>query len=93
MIGVASTGLPHLMLPMAADHFENADMIGGRGLGAVLEPPDVSAEAVASGIAQLDDDDVRARAEVTATEIAAMPGPDDAVGLLEQLVTGRRASG
>jgi len=94
MIGVASTGLPHLMLPMAADHFENADMIAGRGLGAVLEPPDVSAEAVASGIAQLlDDDEVRARAEVTATEIAAMPGPDDAVGLLEQLVTGRRASG
>jgi UDP:flavonoid glycosyltransferase YjiC (YdhE family) len=87
MIGAASAGLPHLALPLAADHFENADLIAAQGGGAMLEPTEVGSEAIAAVMHRLaSESDARRAAGVLAAEIAAMPSPDDVAGKLERLV-------
>jgi calicheamicin 3'-O-methyl-rhamnosyltransferase len=87
MIGAASAGLPHLALPLAADHFENADLIAAQGGGAMLDPTEVGSEAIAAVMHRLaSESDARRAAGVLAAEIAAMPSPDDVAGRLERLV-------
>lgn len=87
LIGAASAGLGHLALPMAADHFDNADLIADKGIGMALEPAEASTERIADAIAHLvDDGTTRANAQAAAADIAAMPGPDEAVPVLERLV-------
>ena len=86
MIGAASAGLPHLVLPLAADHFENAELISTQGAGSMLDAKQAGPELMARTIRHLLDDlDVRRAASVLTTEIAAMPPPDDLAGMLEAL--------
>jgi UDP:flavonoid glycosyltransferase YjiC (YdhE family) len=71
-----------LLVPRGADQFWNADVMNRAGLAGVLEPPQVSPDAVASAAAaELVND--RPAVEAVSQEIAAMPGPSEA---LEQLV-------
>lgn len=82
-LGVLAHGLPQLCLPRAADQFRNAE--GGRRAGAslVLMPDEVTPVAVGEAVARLlGDAEIGAAAGRVATEIAAMPSPDDVVGLL-----------
>lgn len=86
MIGAASAGLPHLTLPLAADHFENADLISAQGAGSTLDAKQAGPELMARTIQHLIDDlKVRRAAGILANEIAAMPAPDDVAPLLEAL--------
>jgi UDP:flavonoid glycosyltransferase YjiC (YdhE family) len=89
MIGAVEAALPHLVIPLAADHFENADMIVERGIGAMLEPHDVTESRLVESIAALlVDQVVRGAVDAASTEMAAMPSPADAVEILERLVDG-----
>jgi UDP:flavonoid glycosyltransferase YjiC (YdhE family) len=84
-------GLPQVVLPMGADQPLNAARCEELGVGVVLDaltatPADVR-EAVST---VLSDPAYRSAAERIRDEIAALPGPEYAVALLERLHTERR---
>ncbi len=84
MIGAAAAGLPHVAIPLGADHFENADLITEIGIGSIVEPDDSSPARIAERIERvLADDDTKVRTRQAAAEIAAMPSSASAVALLE----------
>lgn len=84
-------GLPLLLVPQGADQFHNADACVAAGVGLALQPHEVSPVAVASAARRLLSDDRYAiAASVVASEIAAMPGPEHGVALLERLAAGPR---
>jgi UDP:flavonoid glycosyltransferase YjiC (YdhE family) len=79
-----------VLLPMGADQPLNADRAAAVGVARVLDvirstPADVRDAAAAV----LADGRYRAAAGQLRDEIAALPDPSVAVGLLERLVTGR----
>lgn len=88
LFGALSHGLPQLVLPQGADQFMNAQACRRAGAGLVLEPQQVTAQAVHDAARLLlERPSYAQQARVIADEIAAMP---DAVDLLEAL-TGWRA--
>ena len=92
MIGAVAAGLQHLVLPMGADHFDNGELIRSCGLGDLVEPDDVDAQTIATAIDNLLRDDVAlARAQLAATELAALPSTHVAATRIEQLVTHDRS--
>ena len=89
MIGAVDAGLADLVLPLGADHFENADLIVERGIGAILEPHEVGASRLVDSIeALLADEAIRATVAAASAQMAAMPPPASAVEILERLVGG-----
>jgi UDP:flavonoid glycosyltransferase YjiC (YdhE family) len=73
-LGALAHGLPMLLLPSAADQFENAQACAVLGAATVLMPNELTAEAFASAVdALLEESGARAAAEQLAQEIAAMP--------------------
>ena len=82
-LGALALGLPQLCLPQAADQFRNAE--GGVRAGAALAlgPHDATPDSVRTSVERvLADGALREGAERVAAEIAAMPGPEEVVGLL-----------
>ena len=76
-------GLPMLMLPMAADQFENAKHCAELGIALVLYPDEVAADSVRGGVRELlADPAYRARARALADEIAAMPSASEVAARL-----------
>ncbi len=79
-------GLPLVVVPMAADQPQNAARCAVLGLGRVVDhaalTPEGAREAV---LGVLGDPSYRRNAERLRDEIAALPGPEYAVALLEQL--------
>lgn len=91
MLAALARGVPLLILPQGHDHARNAALCEARGVARALPPDRLSAGAVREQVvAMLDDPRHAAAAGAVALEIAAMPGPDHAVGLLERLVAERR---
>ncbi|WP_089921654.1 nucleotide disphospho-sugar-binding domain-containing protein [Lentzea albida] len=85
-VAAMTHGLPQLVLPQGADHFRNAGIVAGTGLGAQLVGADFTADAVQETARKLlADDDVRVANARIAAEIAAMPHPDDVVPELVEL--------
>jgi UDP:flavonoid glycosyltransferase YjiC (YdhE family) len=87
VLGALAHGLPLVVLPMGADQPLNAERCAALGVGLVLDviaatPADVR-EAVS---AVLSEPSYREAAERIRDEFAALPGPEHAVTLLEQLV-------
>ena len=79
-------GLPLVFLPQGANQFWNAARGAELGAGIRLLPDDVSPAAVRTAVhAVLEQPGYREAAERLAGEIAAMPGPETAVPLLESL--------
>ncbi len=79
-------GLPLLLLPQGANQFWNAQRCADLGVGARLLPHEVDAEAIhRHAHALLHEPGYREQARVVAEEIAAMPGPEETVTLLEAL--------
>jgi len=79
-------GLPLLVLPQGADQFHNADACTAAGVGLALLPTELSADAVGRHVgALLHEPSFRQRAQLVGAEMAAMPGPEAAVRLLERL--------
>jgi UDP:flavonoid glycosyltransferase YjiC (YdhE family) len=86
MLAGASRGLPQLCIPMGADMWENADSLAGSGASLTLEEDQRDAAAIRGALERLLEDAAFSRAaRRVATEIAALPHPDEYVPAIEAL--------
>ena len=86
ILSALASGVPLLVVPQGADQFHNADACAAAGVGLALRPHEVSPIAVASAVRRLlVDDRFALAARGMASEMAAMPGPEYGVALLERL--------
>ncbi|HEX3539137.1 MAG TPA: glycosyltransferase [Acidimicrobiales bacterium] len=86
ILDILGCGLPILVLPQSANQFHNAAACVARGVGRALLPGEVTPGAVRDGLsALLTAGSYRRRAQQIQAELAAMPGPDAGVHLLERL--------
>lgn len=84
-------GLPLVVVPIGADHPENAARCASLGLGRVVPPAELTPETARQTVrAVLADPAYRAAAERLRDEIDALPGPEYAVELLERLAAERQ---
>jgi UDP:flavonoid glycosyltransferase YjiC (YdhE family) len=91
ILPVLAHGLPLLLLPQGANQFHNAEACVAAGVGRRLLPGEVSAEAVRAEVERLlADPALRTAARRVQAELAAMPGPERGVALLEELAAERR---
>ena len=85
-------GLPLLILPQGADQYVIGDLVLEAGVGLLLAPPDVNPSTIRTNVLALLDDPVyREGARRLQREIAAMPGPEEAVHLIEEIATADRS--
>jgi UDP:flavonoid glycosyltransferase YjiC (YdhE family) len=83
MLGALAHGIPLLVVPHAADQFENAAAAAGAGAARVVMPDELSETAVRDAArALLEDESYRDAAHALAAEIAAMP---DAARVAQQI--------
>ena len=81
-------GLPMVVVPIAADQPENARLCAELGVGRVIEPASRTPKAIREATRDvLGDLKYRANAERFRDEIAALPGFDHTVRLIENLAT------
>jgi MGT family glycosyltransferase len=86
VLGALAHGLPMVLLPMGADQPLNAARCEELGIARVIDAPDATATAIREASeAVLADPDYRLRAARFRDELAALPGPEEAVALLERL--------
>ncbi len=79
-------GLPTVIIPIGADQPENARRAAALGVGMVLGREEWTPEAIRTAVESvLGDPTYRANAERVRDEMAALPGPEHAVTLLERL--------
>ena len=91
ILPILAQGIPLLVLPQGANQFHNAAACEAAGVGRRLLPGQVDPEAVRRDVlALLNEPTYRERAARVQREMAAMPGPDRGVDLLEQLAEERR---
>jgi UDP:flavonoid glycosyltransferase YjiC (YdhE family) len=87
VIGALAYGLPSVLLPMGADQPLNAGRCAALGVSLVLDAVSATPAEVREAVSTvLAEPGFRAAAERLRDEIAAMPGADEAVRLLERLV-------
>jgi UDP:flavonoid glycosyltransferase YjiC (YdhE family) len=83
-LAALSHALPQLCLPQAADQFINAAGCIHAGAGLALTPDDATAPAITGAMSRLlSEPSFGARASAVASELAAMPSPDEVAALLE----------
>lgn len=86
LLAAAREGVPQLTIPTWADQWENSDAIAGTGAGILLEEDQRDTASIQTAVQQLlTDYKYGAAARRLATEIAAMPSPDDHVARLQEL--------
>ena len=86
VMGILGAGKPMVLIPFTADHPANARRCEAMGVAHVLHPDDLMPTTVRAIVANsLADPTCAANAQVVATELAAMPGPDEAAQLIEGL--------
>jgi UDP:flavonoid glycosyltransferase YjiC (YdhE family) len=91
ILPILSYGLPILVLPQSANQFHNADALVAAGVARRLLPAEVTPEAVGAEVGRLLDDPAYQESGARlAAEIAAMPGPEEGVRLLERLAEERQ---
>ena len=79
-------GLPLLILPQGADQYVMGERVLESGVGLRLVPGDVNPSSVrASVLALLEEISYKVNAYRLKREIAAMPGPDEVVHLIEEV--------
>ena len=84
--GALNAGLPLVVIPLSADQPLNAACCAALGAGRVIEPGEQTAEGIRAAVrAVLADPAYRTNAERVRDEMAALPGPEYAVTLLERL--------
>ncbi|MDQ6834480.1 MAG: glycosyltransferase, partial [Chloroflexota bacterium] len=85
-------GLPMVIVPITADQPENAERCAALGVAQVIPLAALSVERAAEAVREvLEQAHYRQAAERMHDEIAALPGPEYAVKLLERLVTEKQA--
>ena len=86
VIGALTHGLPMVLLPMGADQPLNAARAQQLGVAKVLDAMDATPAAIREAAnAVMADASYRRKAGLIRDEIAALPGPEHALALLEQL--------
>ena len=86
ILGALAHGLPSVLLPMGADQPQNAARCEELGVARVVDAVSATPETVRDAVTDvLSDPGYRAAAGRIADEIAALPGPEDTVPLLERL--------
>ena len=91
VIGALAHGLPQVIIPLGADQLVNAARCETLGVARVLDVMTVTAASARDAAAHvLADPTYRRQAEWIRDEVAALPGADYAVALLERLAAGRR---
>lgn len=86
VVAALAHGLPQVLIPMGADQPLNAARCKELGVALVLDAVRVRPEEVREAVSTvLSDPGYRIAAEAMAKEIATLPGPEQAVRLLEQL--------
>lgn len=91
VMGALSLGIPSLLIPIGADQPQNAERCRALGVAEVLDAVEATPESVRAAAASvLADPSYRENAQHMQGEIAALPGPELAVGLLEQLASSVR---
>lgn len=86
VVGALVHGLPSVLLPMGADQPGNAARCDALGVARMLDAIEATPDDVrAAASAVLTDSSYREAAERMRDEIAALPGPDHAVALLNTL--------
>lgn len=87
ILGALAFGVPMLLLPQGADQYFNAQRSCAAGVALMLRPPEATLEAIALAASRLlNDPSFAVRARAVAGEIAAMPGPAEAVTRIEHLI-------
>ncbi|HEY0735950.1 MAG TPA: glycosyltransferase [Herpetosiphonaceae bacterium] len=86
VMGALAHGLPSVLIPMGADQPLNGARCVDLGVAQVLDPIAATSESVRNAVnAVLSDPRYRQAALRLRDEIAALPGPEHAVALLERL--------
>jgi UDP:flavonoid glycosyltransferase YjiC (YdhE family) len=89
--GTLNAGLPLVVIPISADQPYNAECCAALGVGRMLGPEDRTPEAIRTAVrAVLAEPAYRARVVQMRDAMAALPGPEHAISLLERLVAERR---
>jgi len=89
--GALNAGLPMVVIPIFADQPYNAACCAALGVGVVIAPDNRTPEAIREGVRQvLAGPTYRQNAERLRDEMAALPGPEYAVALLERLAVEKR---
>ncbi|HLV97538.1 MAG TPA: nucleotide disphospho-sugar-binding domain-containing protein [Ktedonobacterales bacterium] len=84
-------GLPLLILPQGADQYLVGELVKASGAGLCLTPQHVNASTVRQSVrALLEEPSYRANAHRLQREITAMPGPEEAVHLIEEVAAIQR---
>ncbi len=87
VLGALACGVPLVILADGADRPVNARRAAALGAAIALGPDERTPEAIRAAVQTvLDDPRYRQRAQEVQAEIAALPGPECGVELLEQLV-------
>ena len=90
VLGALAHGLPMVLIPIGADQPLNAARCQALGVAEVLDAMSATPEMVRAAVTRvLADVGSREAAERIRDEIAAMPGPEYAVTLLDRLASGR----
>lgn len=86
-LGACAAGVPHVVVPQGADQFRNAEAVVARGVGEQVLSSDVSDTGIADAVGRLlmSDSPVRSACADVASEIAAMPSPEDVAADLPAL--------
>jgi UDP:flavonoid glycosyltransferase YjiC (YdhE family) len=90
MLDILGQGLPILVLPQGANQFHNAEACVSRGAGRSLLPGEISPGSVRQEMQYLlEEPGYRSAARQIRDEFRLMPGPEEAVALLERLADER----
>jgi UDP-N-acetylglucosamine:LPS N-acetylglucosamine transferase len=84
-LGPLSYGLPLVIVPMAADHFTNADAAEAAGAATVLDLESVSPAAIRDAVEWAFSEPAKSAALRIAQEIAEMPQPEAVVPVLTRI--------
>jgi UDP:flavonoid glycosyltransferase YjiC (YdhE family) len=86
VMGALAHGLPSVLLPIGADQPHNAQRCAELGVAAILDPSTATPDEIGATVsAVLADQHRRRAAQRLQHEINALPGPEQAVHLLERL--------
>lgn len=87
VMGALAHGIPSLLIPMGADQPLNAKRCSDLGVAQVLDANKATSSEILAAVATLlEHPSYRREAERFRSEIAALPEPAQAIGLLEELV-------
>jgi UDP:flavonoid glycosyltransferase YjiC (YdhE family) len=93
VLGALVHGRPMVLLAMGADQPLNGARVNALGLGRVLDPVAATPEDIRDAArAVLDDPAYRTAAARIRAELESLPGPDEAVSLIEGLVASRASA-